>query len=133
MNVIDAVDILKKYGLYDAAEAEIRNKRINKTPYDMQGHHTVYIKYLFHKWVELRDERDKLLKVKCINYDIISVDSKPAHDDCSYISAYCTKDCCKTHCTYYKDKIAVYCQKMDELDEAQNVLQEASDRDYQSR
>lgn len=40
MDVLDAINLLKMYGLYDKAQSECRQKKIAKAPYDMQGHHT---------------------------------------------------------------------------------------------
>ena len=43
MDVIDAIGLLKDYRLYDDAQNECRRKKIDNAPYDMKGHHEVYI------------------------------------------------------------------------------------------
>lgn len=46
MDVMEAISLLKKYNLYDSAQVECKNKKISTAPYDMQGHHDIYCKYL---------------------------------------------------------------------------------------
>ena len=130
MDVKDAIDLLREYGLYDDAQNECKRKKIDKAPYDMKGHHEVYCSYLFKKWVEIRDKRNSLLKVKCFEFDNIPDNPKPVHDDCFFVGVGCTKDYCKTKCKYYQENIAVLVQEMNELSEAQTVLKDASERDF---
>ena len=130
MDVMDAIDLLKKYRLYDDAQNECKRKKIDEAPYDMKGHHEVYCSYLSKKWVELRDKRDKLLKVKCFEFDKIPDNPKPVHNDCFFVGVSCTKDYCKTECKYYQENIAELVQAMNELSEAGKVLKEAAERDY---
>ena len=46
MDVMDAINLLKKYNIYDDAKNECRRLKIDEAPYDMQGHHDVYCRYL---------------------------------------------------------------------------------------
>lgn len=130
MDVLDAINLLKKYQMYDDAESECRRKKIDKAPYDMQGHHEVYCHYLSKKWVELRDKRDNLLKVKCVEWNNIPDNMKSSHYDCYFVGVCCSKDYCKTKCNYYRDNIAELEHELEELSEAQKVLREAAKRDF---
>lgn len=133
MTVIDAINLLKKYGLYDEAQAECKRKKIDEAPYDMKGHHEIYCSYLSKKWVELRDKRNKLLKVKCSEFDNIPDSPKPVHDDCFFVGNCCTKDYCKTKCKYYAENLSGLVQEMNELSEAEKVLKEEAEYDYWRR
>lgn len=130
MDVLDAINLLKKYRVYDDAKSECMRKKIDKAPYDMQGHHEVYCHYLSKKWVELRDKRENLLKIKCVEWDNIPDNMKSSHDDCYFVGVCCSKDYCKTKCKYYRDNIAGLEHELEELSEAQKVLREAADRDF---
>lgn len=129
---MDAIVLLKKYNLYDDAQAECRRKKLDSSPYDMQGHNKVYCSYLSKKWRELRDEKDKLTKIKCIDLDNIPNIPKPAHNDCWFV-CLSAKDYCKEKCTYYKDNIAILVQGMNELSKAEDELNLAAEKDYWSR
>ena len=130
MDVMDAINLLKKYRLYDDAQIECKRKKIDEAPYDMKGHHEIYCSYLSKKWVELRDKRDKLQKIKCFEFDNIPDSQKPVHDDCFFVGLSCTNDYCKTKCKYYAENIAGLVQEMNELVEAEKVLKEAAEHDY---
>lgn len=130
MDVIDAIDLLKKYGLYNAAQNECKRKKIDEAPYDMKGHHEVYCSYLLQKRVELRDKRDKLQKVKCFEFDNIPDSLKPVHDDCFFVGLSCKENYCKTKCKYYQENIAELVQEINEISQAEKILKEAAERDY---
>lgn len=130
MDVMDAINLLKTYGLYDKAQSECKQKKIDNSPYDMQGHHEVYCSYLSKKWVELRNERDKALKNKCSEIINIPEELKPAHDDCSFAIYSRMKDYCEKKCKYYHEKVLPLTLKMNELSEAIKVLNDAADQDY---
>ena len=110
MNVIDAINILKKYGRYNDAQNECKRKKIDEAPYDMQGHHKIYCCYLFQIWSELRNKKETLLKVKCSEFDNIPDNLKLVHGDCYSVSLGCTREHCKTKCKYYQKNIAVRCK-----------------------
>mgnify|MGYP004459356155 CR=1 FL=1 len=133
MNVIDAINILKKYERYNDAQNECKRKKIDEAPYDMQGHHKIYCRYLSQIWGELRNKKETLLKVKCSEFDNIPDNPKPVHSDCYSVSLGCTREYCKTKCKYYQENIAPLVQEMNEICEAEKVLKETAERDYQLR
>lgn len=53
MDVVDAINLLKKYNLYDKAECECKRRKISEMPYDMQGHHDVYCQFLSKQYSKL--------------------------------------------------------------------------------
>ena len=53
MNVVEAISLLKKYNLYEDAEAECNRLKITKAPYDMQGFHNVYCDFLSKQSVKI--------------------------------------------------------------------------------
>lgn len=130
MDVMDAINLLKKYGLYNDAQNECKRRKIDEAPYDMKGHFEVYCSYLSQKWIELRDKRDTLLKVKCFEFNDIPDNPKPVHDECYFVGGCCTKDYCKTECKYYQENIAALVQEMNEIEEAEKVLKAEAERDY---
>lgn len=127
MDVLEAINLLKKYNLYDEAEAECRRRKIDKAPYDMQGHHEVYCKYLSKKWVELRDKKLELQKVKCKEWDNIPKEKKPAHDVCMFVEMSLRNECC-SKCEYYKT-IKELQGEMKTLTDAEKCLKAAADYD----
>lgn len=60
MNVDEAIGLLRKYNLFDKAEAESRKRKICKAPYDMQGHYNVYGEYLSQKSTEVLNKKFEL-------------------------------------------------------------------------
>lgn len=130
MEVVDAISLLEKYGMYDDAKNECRLKKIDRAPYDMQGHHEIYCNYLSKKCAELRKKKSELIQIKCVEWDNIPDNLKPAHDDCCFVGVNCTKDYCRTMCRYYQDNIKIIDQELEELYEAQKVLKEAANEDY---
>jgi hypothetical protein len=128
MDIMDAIEILKKYGLYDKANNECLQKKIDTAPHDVQGHHNIYCSYLYSKRRELRDEKQELQKTKCKEWDNIPQKLKPTHHDCE--SAQNTIiNYCKATCKFYKDNIMVIENSMKELKEAANILEEATKKD----
>ena len=91
-----------------------------------EGHHDIYCSCLSEERIKLRNNLEKLLKVKCFELDNIS--GNFAHDDCFFVGLYCTKEFCKTKCEYYQENLAALFQEIDELAEAEKVLTEASER-----
>lgn len=130
MDVMDAISLLKKYNLYDSAQVECKNKKISTAPYDMQGHHDIYCKYLSKKWVEFRDKKIKFQEIKCKYLDVIPSGHKPAHDKCSFVEVTLFKELCSKSCEYYRDEIKPLYDAMNELREAESVLKDAAQRDY---
>lgn len=130
MDVMDAINLLKKYNMYDAAQAECKRKKISDAPYNMQGHHDVYCSYLSKKWIEFRDTKTKLQNEKCKEWANISGALKPVHDDCFFVETSLRKKYCETNCKYYINEIEPLYNAMEELSEAQNVLKDAAQRDY---
>mgnify|MGYP007029453000 FL=1 len=128
MDVLETINLLKKYNLYDEAEAECRRRKIDKAPYDMQGHHEVYCKYLSKKWVELRDKKSELQKVKCKEWDNIPEEKKPAHDVCMFVEMSLRNECC-SKCEYYKT-IKELQGEMKTLTDAEKCLKAAADYDF---
>lgn len=133
MDVMDAINLLKKYNMYNDAEIECKRLKIDKAPYDMQGYHEVYCRYLSKKWVEIRNKKEMLQKVKCHEWDNIMENSKPAHDDCFFVNISLSQSICKKLCKYYQDNIEPLEQAMAELSEAQKVLKEAAQKDFYLR
>lgn len=130
MDVMEAISLLKKYNLYDSAQVECKNKKISTAPYDMQGHHDIYCKYLSKKWVELRDKKIKLQDIKCKYLDIIPSGHKPAHDNCSFAQKILVKGLCSKSCEYYQYEIKPLYDAMNEIREAERVLKDAAQHDY---
>lgn len=128
MDVMDAINLLKTYGLYNKAQSECKQKKIDNSPYDMQGHHEVYCSYLSKKWVQLRNERDKVHK--CSELVNILEEVKPAHDVCSFAIYSRMKDYFEKKCKYYHGKVLPLTRKMNEQSEAIKVLNGAADQDY---
>lgn len=126
MDTMDAINLLKKYNLYEDAQNECKRKKLKEAPYDMQGHNDVYCNYLNKKWVEIRNKKDILLKIKCVEWDNIPYNPKPVHRECNFVGVYCTKIYCKQNCKYYKDNILELEQRMKELSEAKEALQSAA-------
>lgn len=133
MDVMDAINLLKKYNIYDDAKNECRRLKIDEAPYDMQGHHDVYCRYLSKQWVKFKNEKELLQKIKCIEWDNISDTPKPAHDICWFVNSSSSKSICKNHCKYYIEKIAPIEDAMAELSEAQRVLKEVAQKDFYLR
>lgn len=129
MDVMDAVNLLKKYELLEKAERECLQKKIDKSPYDMVGHHNIYCNCLNSKWKELRDKKQQLQKIKCKEWDNIPQKSKPIHDACEF-AQYTISNYCKTICKFYKDEIEVIENAMKELNEAKSVLKKAAETDF---
>lgn len=127
---MDAVDLLKKYNMYDDAQVECKKKKIDKAPYDMQGHHTIYCSYLLKKWIEFRDKKDKLQKIKCKEWENIPKEIKPVHSECFFVELSLEDKYCNVKCEYYKNEIKLLGDKMRELSEAQKVLDDASQHDF---
>ena len=98
MDVFSAISLLKKYKMYDDAERECRRRGIDKAPYDMQGHHEIYCQFHSKKWVELRDKRDCLLKIRRVEWDNIPDEMKRVHDECNFVGVCSTKEYCRTKC-----------------------------------
>ena len=129
MDVIDAIGLLKDYRLYDDAQNECRRKKIDNAPYDMKGHHEVYIFYLSKKLGELNKNKSSLVKVKCSELDNITDDPAPIHDNCFFVGVNCTKDYCKTHCKYYNENLKQIDEEMKKIHEAIQVLKNAAEKD----
>lgn len=134
MNVADVIELLKEYNMYDEAQNECRRKKVDRAPYDMRGHHEIYGRYLSKKWNELRDKRDSLLKIKCLELNNISnnstpIQATPIQEECFFVGVYCTKNYCRTQCKYYKENLEKLIQEMNKISEAEQVLKEAVERD----
>lgn len=133
MDVMDAVNLLKKYGLYNAAEAECKDKKLSNIPYDMIGHHKIYCSYLQKKVNEYRMEMNKVKEKTCIKWSEIPIEKKPAHDVCSFVEPVLKNTFCKDCCKVFSSSIIPISLKIQELNEAQDVLMSASEKDYWSR
>lgn len=128
MDSIDAINLLKKYNLYEEAQNECRRKKLDKAPYDMQGHNEVYCFFLNKKWVELRDLDEKKKKCSCSNLDAVKFQNR-AHEDCFFNRISFLKDGLCNECTLGKELDDIE-KEMKKLSEATRVLKEAADYDY---
>jgi len=128
MNVMDVIDLMKHYNIFDKAEAECRLKKLSTAPYDMQGHHKVYCSHLDKKWVETRNKKDATQDCKCKEWDNVSIKNKPAHKECKYVH-YCITEYCKNNCIYYVEKIAVLEKEMEKIKGATETLIKAANKD----
>ncbi|MFR0047467.1 MAG: hypothetical protein ACLRWO_13175 [Clostridium butyricum] len=132
MDVMDSINILKKYNMYDLAKVECKRRKIDESPYDMQGHHDVYCEFLSKKWVEIRNEKIKLQKITCKKWGVIPNDIKPRHNSCDLAVISLADRYCKVNCEYYS-KIKKLQDDMKELQEAQNVLKDEAEYDFYHR
>lgn len=128
MDVLDAINLLKKYNKYDEAESECKRKKVSTAPYDMKGHHEIYCSYLSKIWRGFRDQLEKAQKRECVEWNNLPC-PKPLHNNCAFISVGSLKNHCKNNCTYYLQTIKPLEDKMLELSEAQEVLKDAADKD----
>lgn len=133
MDVMDAVNLLKKYGVYNAAKAECENKKLSDIPYDMMGHHKIYCRYLQKLANEFREEMNKVKENSCVKWSEIPQNEKPAHNVCSFIETVLKDTLCKDNCKVYNLQIMPISLKIKELNEAQDVLISAGEKDYWSR
>lgn len=133
MDVMDVINILKKYNMYDKAQAECKRKKINEAPYDMQGYHDVYCSYLSKKWEELRDKKVELQNIKCKEWGNIPDEIKPIHDDCCFALTPLKDKYCKYKCKYYNNDIEKLDSAMKELGDAEKVLKDVAQHDSWSR
>lgn len=129
MDIMDAIDLMKHFGIYNEAKRECEIKRIDKSPYDMQGHHRIYCSHLDKKWVQLRNRRDELQNIKCKEWDNLALQGRPLHDDCKF-AYYSITDYCQNNCMFYKDIIKKLEDEMVQVKEASNLLKKAAEEDY---
>ncbi len=127
MNVMEAINLLKKYNLYEKAKSQCKREKISEAPYDMQGHHEVYCRYLSEKRIEIRNREAKLQKIKCKEWNNISEDKKPLHDSCMFVELSLKNEYC-SKCNHYKI-IQELEQEMEILLAAQRCLEDAADYD----
>ena len=130
MDVIEAINLLKKYNLYERAENECNRLKLDKAPYDMIGHHKVYCQFLNQKWVELRKKRDVLQKLECMELENIEATSKPMHKECYFVCVSLLEKHCKLKCQYYEEKIVPLEQELEELSQAEITLKKAAEKDF---
>ena len=130
MNVVEAISLLKKYNLYEDAEAECNRLKITKAPYDMQGFHNVYCDFLSKQSVKINNQIRALRNIKCLEWENVEDDSRPVHADCSFAYISLEKNYCKTKCVYYREQIAPLEQELEELVQAEKELKEAAQRDF---
>lgn len=131
MNSLDAINLLKKYNLYEEAQCECRRLKLDKAPYDMMGHNKVYCQFLNKKWVELRDLSSKKQKNSCGNTDALE-SQKSIHDDCFFNRiAFAKNGFCK-ECSLGKELDEIETE-MRALSEASKVLEAAAEHDYMWR
>ena len=98
----------------------------------MKGHHDVYSSYLSKKWVEFRDKKSELQKTKCKEWENISNEIKPVHDDCFFVELLLKDKYCKAQCKFYNNEIEKLDHAMTELSEAEEVLNDKAQHDYWS-
>ena len=128
MDVMDAINLLKKYDLYDDAKSECRRKKGDTAPYDMMGHHDIYCSLLSKKWVEIRNKVEQLQKAKCTEWEHLP--NKPLHDDCNFVYICLHNSYCEEKCEFYLKTLKPLMQEMEQLTEAQQVLKDAAIKDY---
>lgn len=128
MNSLDAINLLKKYDLYEAAQNECRRLKLASAPYDMMGHNKVYCQFLDNKWVELRKLADKKMKCKCFNLDAMKSQNS-AHDDCFFNRLTFKKSGSCEGCSLAGELDSIETE-MNHLSEASKVLKKAAEDDY---
>lgn len=127
MNSLDAINLLKKYNLYEEAQRECRRQKLDEAPYDMQWHNEVYCHFLDKKRVELRDLADKKQKCLCRNSDAVKLQNR-AHEDCFFNRISFSANGFCNGCTLGKELDDIE-NEMRILSEASKVLKEAADYD----
>ena len=132
-NVIDAIEVLKKYNYYENAENEIRQKKIKTIPYNMQGEYSVYCSYLSKIWCELRDRIDKLQLIKCVELDNFPDTKRPVHEECQFAYFCGDKSFCENKCGYYLEKLKPLMEERDKVAQMEKDLKKTAERDFYLR
>ena len=110
---IDIYEMMKKYGVCKKIQDECSSKGLDKSPHDERAVCQVRRQHFDEVWRQKRKKRVELLKATC----------KMAPDYiCSDLIRNSEKNCCKQHCAYYRDNIAVVDQEMEELKEIDKLL-----------
>ena len=128
MDSLDAINLLKEYNLFEAAQSECRKQKIDETPYDMQGHNKVYCQFLDKKRLELRKKAEMIQKASCENQVAVNSQQRP-HDDCFFNRFLFVKNGFCTACSLGNELDAIEAE-MAKLSEASRVLKEAAEYDY---
>ena len=116
---MEANIILKKYDKYDEADKKFKVRTAKDTGAMNVGLRLrVCANFLDKKWIELRDERSKLVsnQGKCCDFERVSKYKNYSHSECSFINLSSTKIC--EPCQFYQESIKKIDDAMKELNDA---------------
>ena len=79
---------------------------------------------------QLKNEMDRLQKIKCGEYSKFTNEFEPLHTECSFVFYTKFKYKCKEICKYYKERIQPLEQEMSMISKAEKVLKDAAEKDF---
>lgn len=132
MEILEAENVLKKYGLKEMAHEEFKRRTRNDTGKMNVGLRLrICADYLDKKARELQEERRQILKDKnhvCPNYEYIKKQKNVfAHNDCKFNCMEPYNFCLK--CEFYISNIKVYDEAVLEVSNASTVYRKEADYD----
>lgn len=131
----EALEVLKKYSLYDSAEREFRMKTRNETGRkDCALQWRIYADYLSEQAKELRLKKEEMAgknQKKCPAYEEELKKNPNAHPECSFY--IWTHKEFHQNCTYYFENIKKIDDDIDELEQAAECFKKAADHDDSTR
>ena len=128
LNTLDAIDLLKRYGLYEKAKSECRRLKLDEAPYDMQGHNRVFQQFLDMKQEELTGLREKKQKCKCNS--VIAIKSQSIENSTCLMNKTLFDDKGFCESCLLKAEVDDLTFEINALREASKALQKAAEYDY---
>lgn len=132
MNFSDALDLLKKYGKYEIAERECKQKGYSHSG-DLIKCCEIYCRHFDDVIVRLKREKGKIMQIPCKKWDEIPENLKYYNKTCYIVFESASREFCKKHCKYSLEYIYPKIEEIDQIYEAKSVLKKEAENDFYLR